>query len=169
MKRLDMCNAIKEHKVSFALNPTDEWASFPSHLQAVVQRPWTELKYFVGNTKTINPAILRIPDTCGGIYIFLIKPNVVPDAHLYLGYIGRAKLTSHQNLRKRVKEYAAEETRLKIVQMKEMWGPYLYLRYLPLDNNDLIVELEKELIRVILPPFNDKYPGVYNSAMHAAF
>lgn len=164
-----MCDAIKTHKVSFALNPTDEWASFPSHLQDVVRQPWIELKYFTDGAETINPEVSRIPNTSGGIYIFLIKPNVVPDVHLYLAYIGRAKLTANQNLRKRVKEYATEEKRLKIVQMKEKWGPYLYLRYLPLNDNELIDELESELIRAILPPFNDQYPEVYNVAMRAAF
>ena len=40
---------------------------------------------------------------------------------------------------------------------------------LPLESNDRIDELEKELIKMALPPFNDKYPEVYNQAMKAAF
>lgn len=40
---------------------------------------------------------------------------------------------------------------------------------LPLESNDCIDELEKELIKTVLPPFNDRYPEVYNQAMRAAF
>lgn len=91
--------------------------------------------------------------------------------HLYLAYIGRARNTPYQNLRKRVSEYAKEKERLKIVNMKRFWSPYLYVQYLPLplESNDRIDELEKELIKMALPPFNDKYPEVYNQAMKAAF
>ena len=105
------------------------------------------------------------------VYIFLIKPNVIADIHLYLAYIGRAKNTPYQNLRKRVREYASETERLKIVNMKRFWSPYLYVQYLPLpaESNDCIDELERELIKTVLPPFNDVYPEVYNRAMKAAF
>ena len=171
MERLDMCDAIKQHKVSFVLNPSGEWENFPVHLKALVAQPWIEFKYFLDDTGRINPAISNVPNNCGGIYVFLIKPNIVPDAHLYLAYIGRAKKTPHQNLRKRVSEYATEEERLKIANMKRLWSPYLYVRYLalPEENNDCIIELEKELIKTVLPPFNDQYPEVYNQAMRAAF
>lgn len=55
--------------------------------------------------------------------------------------------------------------------MKRYWSPYLYVQYLPLplESNDCIDELEKELIKTVLPPFNDRYPEVYNQAMRAAF
>lgn len=168
MDRLDMCEAITLHKVPFVLNPTNEWGSLPPHLQEVIQQPWTEFKYFVGNNE-INPEISNVPSNRGGIYLFLIKPNVIPEVHLYLAYIGRAKITEHRNLRKRLREYASEEERQKICLLKKYWSPYLYVRYLPLDDNTLIAELEKALIKVVLPPFNDQYPDVYNQPMRAAF
>ena len=166
---LDMCYAVKTHIVPFVLNPKGGWAALPAHLKQLVDKPWAELKYFSDGTKTLNPEIQTIPNNCGGIYVFLIKPEIIPDIHLYLAYIGRAKYTHYQNLRKRVREYARETKRPKICMLKEQWGEYLYLRYLPLDNNDLIDEMERELIRAVLPPFNDQYPDVYNEPMHAAF
>lgn len=171
MDRLDMCDAVKLHRVPFVLDPSGEWDRFPAHLRRFVEQPWMEFKYFVDGTNQINPAISNVPNDCGGIYIFLIKPNVIPDIHLYLAYIGRARNTPYQNLRKRVREYASENERPKIVTMKRFWSPYLYVQYLPLpaESNDCIDELEKELIKTILPPFNDKYPEVYNQAMKAAF
>ena len=171
MDKLDMCDAVKLHRIPFVLNPAGEWDSFPAHLKRFVEQPWMEFKYFVDGTNRINPAISTVPNDCGGIYIFLIKPNVIPDIHLYLAYIGRARNTPYQNLRKRVREYATENERPKIVAMKRFWSPYLYVQYLPLpaESNECIDELEKELIKTILPPFNDKYPEVYNQAMRAAF
>lgn len=87
-----------------------------------------------------------------------------------MAYIGRAKKTKYQNLRKRISEYAREKERLKIVNMKRFWSPYLYVQYLPLplESNECIDELEKELIKAILPPL-DEYPDTYNQAMRQAF
>ena len=47
MDRLDMCEAVKLHRVPFVLNPSGEWARFPEHLKCFVEQPWTEFKYFV--------------------------------------------------------------------------------------------------------------------------
>lgn len=164
---LDMCYAVKTHKIPFVLNPDGGWTSFPAHLRPIVERPWKEIKYY--SDGELNSEIQSIPNDCGGIYVFLIKPEVIPQIHLYLAYIGRAKHTQYQNLRKRVCEYAKETKRPKICMLKDQWRDHLYLSYLPLDNNDLIEEMEEELIKAILPPFNDQYPAVYNVAMHAAF
>lgn len=169
MDRLDMCEAIQTHKVSFVLNPTNEWESFPPQLLDFVKRPWFEFKYFAEDAKTINPEIASIPNTTGGIYLFVIRPQIIPSVPAYLAYIGRAHISSSENLRKRVRQYASETKRLKILQMKRYWSSHLYLRYLPLDDNDTIDILEDELIKAILPPYNDRYPGVYNQAMRDAF
>lgn len=171
MDILDMCDAVKLHRVPLVLNPDGEWDKFPSHLKKLVEQPWMGFKYFVDETNRISPEISKVPNDCGGIYSFLIKPNVIPDIHLYLAYIGRAKKTKYQNLRKRISEYAREKERLKIVNMKRFWSPYLYVQYLPLplESNECIDELEKELIKAILPPFNDEYPDTYNQAMRQAF
>ncbi|AFV03482.1 hypothetical protein UNSWDHB_322 [Dehalobacter sp. UNSWDHB] len=42
--------------------------------------------------------------------------------------------------------------------MIEGWGQYLYVRYLPLTDNDLIDSIESEIINKVLPPFNDMIP-----------
>lgn len=169
MERVDLIDGIRLRNRIFILNPANEWQDFPEELKGIVNRPWSEIKYFDGDT--LNPEINTIPNNCGGIYLFCIKPNVIPDVHLYLAYIGRAQKTPYQNLRKRVKEYATEDDRPKICELKRHWGSYLYLRYLPMPNedNNCIKRLEKELIKAILPPFNDRYPEVYNQAVRAAF
>ena len=82
--------------------------------------------------------------------------------------MGRVQLTQYQNLRKRLREYVTD-TRGDIEFMRETWGKELYIRYLPLTDNNLIKSLEKELIRVIVPPCNTDYPGVLNKATSSAF
>lgn len=67
-----------------------------------------------------------------------------------------------------VGEYVIDK-RSDIENMRETWGRHLYIRYLPLVDNRTITDLEKELIRVIIPPCNSDYLGVLNKAMHAAF
>lgn len=169
MERVDLTDAVRIRKITFVLNPTDEWNRFPEELKDIVNRPWKEIKYFIGDV--LNPEINSVPNNCGGIYLFCIKPNVIPDVHQYLAYIGRAQNTPYQNLRKRVREYAKEEERPNIYDLKRHWGSYLYLRYLPMPNedNECISRLEEELIKTVLPPFNDRYPKVYNKAVKAAF
>ena len=164
---------MSDEDISVALRSlNDDFACIVNtYLPRYKSTPGRIFKYFVDGTNQINPAIANVPNNCGGVYIFLIKPNVISDIHLYLAYIGRARKTPYQNLRKRVSEYASETERLKIVEMKRYWSPYLYVQYLPLplESNDCIDELEKELIKTVLPPFNDRYPEVYNQAIRAAF
>jgi GIY-YIG catalytic domain. len=99
-----------------------------------------------------------LPTNTGGIYLFVAKPNLIPNSHFYLLYVGRAHYTYNQNLRKRCKEYIKEQSRPKVKRMIEGWGQYLYVRYLPLTDNDLIDSIESEIINKVLPPFNDMIP-----------
>lgn len=168
MELFDMCCKIKTHTLPFVLNPDGEWDTFDPHYQTILDNAWQEVKFLNETGDQLNNAIRTIPNDTGGIYTFIIKPNIISDIHLYIAYIGRVQSTTTQNLRKRIREYF-RDTRPLVMLMREMWGKYLYVRYLPLTDNDYIKGLEEELIRVILPPCNDQYPGVYNLAKTAAF
>ena len=108
MDRLDMCEAVKLHRVPFVLNPSGEWARFPEHLKCFVEQPWTEFKYFVDGTNQINPAIANVPNNCGGVYIFLIKPNVISDIHLYLAYMVPSRFMRKKICRLRLSEVSRQ-------------------------------------------------------------
>lgn len=165
----DMCKSIRNHRISFVLNPEDCWASFDSSLATIVNGgTWQEVKFLNNDATNINQQLSTVPNDKGGIYLFVLKPNIVPSVHRYILYVGRVKFTTNQNLRKRFKEYW-KDGRTDIVNMRETWGKDLYIRYLPLTDNKLIDKLEKELIRVIIPPCNSEYPGILNKAMNAAF
>ena len=53
------------------------------------------------------------------------------------------------------------DNRVKIAYMRELWGEELYFYYYPLDDDELIERVERELIRVIVPPCNSQIPDQY--------
>lgn len=164
---IDMCQKVKDAKIPFVLNLNNSWDSFDTTLASVIDTTWCEAKFLDDAGTTLHSDMNNIPNDKGGIYIFIAKPAIVPDTHLYIFYIGRAKITARQNLKKRCSEYPKDE-RNKIISMINSYGKYLYIRYLPLNDNDLIDRLEQELINKILPPFNDRIPDkIINSAINA--
>lgn len=172
LQTIDMCSSdIQTRHVPFILNPADVWNSFDSTLKTLIQEEegWEEIK-FLADDGSLNDEIGKIPNDYGGIYIFIAKPNIIPQAHQYIFYIGRAKCTDAQNLRKRCREYFLRRSRSKINSMITTWGKFLYIKYLPLIDNDIITRLESELILAIFPPFNDDYPNKQiKQAKKAAF
>lgn len=152
---LDMCERHKLLKWEFELDP-DKWDSLDPTVRSVVTGgEWKAIKYFKDDGCTISANINELPDDSGGIYIFYVNPQLVPSIHLYIMYIGRARRTSGTySLRKRCKDYAKDK-RPKISSMRKYYGNHLYLAYLPLPDDTLIEKVEKELIRVVIPPCNE--------------
>jgi excinuclease UvrABC nuclease subunit len=155
MEEIDIIDSLKDTKIHFWVNPK-LWDEFDEEIYTLVNRNWQEVKFLDDNMER-HPQTNELPNNCGGIYIFLAKPNKVPNSHLYLMYIGRAYYSRGQNLKKRCLEYINPE-RPKIKRLVKGWGKYLYIRYLPIEGNDIIDQIEKELINKILPPFNDFIP-----------
>lgn len=165
---VDMCKCIRNRNLHFVLNPDNCWESFDSKFAPAVSNDWYEIKFLNESGTAINAAISTVPSDKGGIYLFFLRPDIVPNVHKYILYVGRVRSTPTQNLRKRFREYV-DDSRSDITYMRETWGKELYIRYLPLTENEIITSLEKELIRTIIPPCNTDYPGVLNKAMKAAF
>lgn len=123
---------------------------------------WQKIKYLNINGDDLNIAIDTVPNNCGGLYLFYVKCDIISGITEYPFYIGRAQLTEHQNLRKRVKEYfqhfSKNDERPKITRMFRYWAKDLQLAYLVLNDNADIIELEKQLINFLLFPMNDEIP-----------
>jgi hypothetical protein len=169
MKEIDVIDDMAKPLVRFRLN-TSLWGSFDSNILNIISHPqsWVEVELLAPDG-TRHPQLRTIPNNKGGIYLFLAKPNILPESCLYLMYIGRAFITSEENLRERCSKYPSEKKHPKIKRMIEQWGQYLYIRYLPLDDNDRIDIVERELVNKILPPFNDEIPDQKISAAVKAF
>lgn len=151
---LDMCERHKLLKWEFELDP-DKWDSLdPSVRSVIVGGGWKSIKYFQDDGRTLSTSINELPDDSGGIYVFFVRPELIPDIHLYVMYIGRARRKNNTySLQKRCRDYATD-TRPKISTMRKYYGKFLYLAYLPLADDTLITKVEKELIRVVIPPCN---------------
>lgn len=166
---IDMCQKVKSSKLTFVLNPDSTWDKFNQEFNEIVSTSWQEVKFLDESCQRLHSSMEQLPNNTGGIYAFIVKPEIIPNTHLYILYVGRAKCTPSQSLRKRCSHYIADE-RPKIYSMIHLWGKFLYIRYLPLTDNNIIDKLEKELIKAICPPCNDEYPDkILRMAMKAAF
>lgn len=157
---IDMCLDISEKQLRFTLNPDAVWEEFDVKLKLLIDKTeWQEVKFLDDSYKGLHSSMRNLPNKKGGVYVFVLKPEIIPATHLYILYIGRARYTSNQNLRKRCRQYFSDNKRPKINRMKTTWGNHLYIRYLPLEDNNIIDEMEKALINAILPPCNDEIPS----------
>lgn len=156
MSEIDVCRSIADSKIHMILNAV-LWDRCDQGIIESINTNWSEVKFLDYVNNSLHTSMDLLPNDKGGIYVFIAKPNIIPDSHLYILYIGRSRKTQNQNLRKRCSEYV-KDGRPKILRMIRNWGKYLYIRYLPLDDNSVIEELEKRLINAILPPCNDQIP-----------
>lgn len=102
----------------------------------------------------------RIPNDCGGIYVYVIVSPIIPNGGNYLMYIGKATKTESENLRARVrtykKQFGEKYNRPKLHNMFTKWGEYVYVYYLPMKSSAAdIKEIEDRLIAAYgRPPCN---------------
>ena len=123
---------------------------------------WDKIKYLNDLGTDLSNEIDNVPNNSGGLYIFYVKCKIIPGLTEYPLYIGRAQMTTGQNLRKRVKEYwqhfRLSNERPKITRMIKYWGNDLFLAYYPIFDNDQIINLEKDIINSTLFAMNDQIP-----------
>lgn len=147
----------------FELN-IDQWETMDEEVRSIVSGEWKKVKFLNENGTALNEAISTVPDNMGGVYIFVLRPELIPDLHLYIMYIGRARRGKDFSLRKRCRTYI-RDTRPLVATMIELWGKALYFYYLPIEDDALIEKVERELNRVIKAPCNSQYPDEYVTVM----
>lgn len=169
---IDFAYRMHNHQVSFHIFP-ELWEEFLCEGIDLGSISWMETKFLSEDGAELNDGMSNLPNDKGGIYVFYTKCNVLPGISNYLMYIGRARVTDDHNLRVRCRkyfgEYSRENGRPKIQRMIGQWGKHLYLKYIALDDNDLITRLEASLIKSIVPPFNDDIPDKKIKAAVKAF
>jgi hypothetical protein len=152
----------------------ERWISIDKTDIDIPLNDWSnEIKFLSDNEMDVSDDMKKLPDNCGGIYLFFIKGLILPNYETYLAYIGRAQFTQKQNLKVRCNSYYYEffkdDTRPKIARLIKKWGKYLYLRYYASNDNLHIKRLEAKLINGILPPFNDEIPNLIIHEPQPAF
>lgn len=158
-KIVDMCSRTKVLTIPFELN-IDKWPTISEDVKRIISTGWQSIKFLNDDGTRINDDITNVPDDSGGVYLFLLKPDVIPTMHRYIMYIGRAQRKRSFSLRKRCISYL-KDTRPLVALMRELWGKELYFFYLPIENDDIICKVEEELVRVIIPPCNSQIPYHY--------
>ena len=157
----DLIQNLRNKKFQIEL-PSHLWRTFnPDILKILQTAKWNTFKYF-SSYGIIGDAISSVNNKKGGIYIFYVDPQIVPERQRILMYVGEAQITANQNLRKRISEYKSylppDYSRPKISTMLQQWWEDLYCSYIELDDNELIMQIETELINKLILPFNDKIP-----------
>lgn len=159
----DIKTDILSHTIEFTFSPS-LWID-SNYINSFFDRlNMSSIKYFNNDCSGINEEISNLPNNKGGIYFFILKNDVLPNLSSHIMYIGRARNTEHQNLRKRCREYYNRyynnpRERGHIYTMLRSWDKHLHLYYIELDDNDEIDSIEKKLINNILPPFNHDIPS----------
>ena len=76
--------------VEFELN-IDQWESMDKEVKDIVSGEWENIKFLNDEGSALNEAVETVPDNMGGVYIFVLRPDLIPTLHLYIMYIGRAR------------------------------------------------------------------------------
>ena len=92
---------------------------------------WESIKYLNDAGDDLNEDTNAIPNESGGLYLFYVNCEVLSNMTCFPFYIGRAKFTDSQNLRKRVRSYFQKYIksleRPKITKMLNYWKEDLWL------------------------------------------
>lgn len=144
----------------FILSP-ELWERFSLEGLTLDYHNWGNVK-LMNDDGDLNDSISDIPTDFGGIYIYHICSPIIPCCGSYIMYVGMATKTSTENLRARVRSYKKQfgdgYDRERLHRLFTKWGKYVYVRYLPIDSDDMIIkELETRLIATVTPPCNSDY------------
>lgn len=149
---------LASYQMTFILSP-ELWEKFNLEGINVDYSKWARVKMMDAD-KELSDEINRIPNDCGGIYVYVIVSPIIPNGGNYLMYIGKATKTESENLRARVrtykKQFGEKYNRPKLHNMFTKWGEYVYVYYLPMKSSAAdIKEIEDRLIAAYgRPPCN---------------
>lgn len=152
---------LQIHTNNFLLSP-ELWERFNISDLHINYDEWQCAK-MINEDGNLNEETSLIPTEYGGIYVYVIRPPVIPNCGEYIMYIGRAQKTDGYNLRTRVRSYKKEFNddfeREKLHRLFDQWGQYVYVRYLPVKStNEEIKILEERLISSFAPQCNAQIP-----------
>ncbi|MER3374042.1 MAG: hypothetical protein RIM83_05335 [Allomuricauda sp.] len=154
---------LELRKVEYKLHG-ELWNKFNSHDFDLKFENWTKIKYLNDDANDFDESIDNVPNDKGGLYMFYVECKIISGITEYPLYVGRAQITEHQNLRKRVKEYfnkyKSNNERPKLTRMFKYWKKDLRLAYFPLDDNEDVINIEKQFINSLLLPMNTEIPDI---------
>ena len=159
---IDIYNPIEDDLEAFQntyIMSPELWRKFNiDDLAGVDFSKWKRIKLI--ESGSFSDKLSTIPTKYGGIYIYCIEPEIVPNTGCYVMYVGMATKTRSENLRARIKSYSKqmgnEYDRPRLHRLFEKWEDYVYVHYLSIDaSKEIIVALDDRLIGAFgKPPCN---------------
>lgn len=138
-----------------------QWAScaLPINLQ------WEYTKFTEGNS-------VNVPNDCGGIYTFVVQPNIANHpACSYLLYVGKAGTSLRDRYHKYLedKRLGDASRRPHVEEMIKTWDGYLWFYYARIDQPKFIETVENSLLSSFMPPTNKEFPAEVRRAIQRLF
>jgi len=163
IKKIDVEQDLQSMTWPFCLS-TELWKKYNEHTHSVDLHSLRKIKYFGNDESELSEQVSGLPEDIGGIYLYVIENSVIPIAGSYIMYVGRARKTNSENLKKRAKshfyQYRRHEENERLERVFDKWNQHLYFLYLPVNESDDIIDLiEDELILALTPPCNKDYPS----------
>lgn len=147
---------LREHRVAFVHSPS-MWnqGKLPITLQ------WQHVKF-------LEEHLHKVPGDQSGLYAFMLEPspiNIPQSAYLmYIGKTGRSFQERYDDyLKKELRRFG----RTLIGRMLNRWYGHLWFYYAPVQQQELINEIEETLINACIPPYNQKFTGTYGPPITA--
>ena len=141
----------------FILHP-DQWEEYPNR----VTLEWKVVKF-----NTENATLL--PTDKKGVYSFIVQPGIADHPLLaYPLYIGMTKENFRARYRYYLREPSHPKSRPLITEMLTKWSEHLYFVYAPIENENIIKDVEEDLLAALIPPRNSDFPAKIQPFVTAA-
>lgn len=142
----------------FILHP-NQWSAYPNRIKLA----WEVVKF---NSENAN----LLPTDKKGVYSFILQPGIADHPLLaYPLYIG---MTKKQSFQVRYRQYLHEPQHRKprplIKEMLTHWSEHLYFVYAPIEDENIIKNVEDDLLIALIPPFNSRFPAEIQSFVTVA-
>lgn len=142
---------------------TELWEQYKKYDHVVDINKFKKAKYFNDDSLTLSSEVEKMPSRKGGIYIYILENPVLPDWGRHIMYVGRALRATEFGLLQRAKshfyQFRTRDENPRLERLFNNWKNYIYILYIPIDGDDKISIIEKELILALTPPCNKQYPS----------
>lgn len=150
---------LKIHEVRPMVLLPRRWREYPNR----VSLNWHLVKF---NADELE----NVPDDQRGVYTFVVIPEIANHISCsYLFYVGKTERT----FRARYRDYLRGQRTGKIEKHKYkmllQWRDHLWFCYAPIEQIELIKQIENDLIEAYIPPYNKEYPTKFLRDAMGAF
>lgn len=147
---LNVINQDEDYKIEVKVNP-DKWKN-KRRLKLLNKADWKTVKYH-NSSGNESAEFKNIPSTIGGVYMWVIKPSLIPISNLsIIAYVGSSERNIQNSVLQFIQSGASQYTGRLISNLFQTYADCLYLVYY---ENSVVAEskaISNELIDATEPP-----------------